>query len=360
MKRLIKFYTHHTSHNDKPDFSNCSSRFEVLPYLVDDKAGPTVLARLAKELGLKTAGPAAKVKRTGYARYQSITHAMPLKTFASGSGMYAKEKYREWLAFIPMPKTDRAGISLKPSLKPGKKMTKVQANEIVNMQAFGVSDVGEHVNGETILVKEGWDFYTDMRILGYDHTQFLKILKCEDYGFSDDTSRCSDCGKFASNESGYTSNFRYLDAIGELGIECGCYDEHASSADGLDQYAGKDSEAMELDAAKVHAEAGRIKFIERFIGGMTDRGRGGYWGGDATSDADYAAEGSVRNGNPKAVLKALKAANPKGVYMFSHDDSGQFQTYFSVWEIVKGPVSQAKFLKAKQALFDTNLEAAAS
>lgn len=348
MKRLIKFYTRYTSHNDKVEFSTCSSKMEVLPYLVDDKAGPAVLMRLAKELGLRTKGQAVKVTSKGYSRSR-ITHAVALTSYvASESSMYKGEKYREYLAFIPCPQSD----VLTPSAAIGQVLTADQAYSIVNGQELGIQEVGEHLDGKTILVKEGWEFYTDLRILGYDHEQFLKVMGAEDYGFSDDTFTCSGCQKMESNDSGHTVNYRIV-GCEMLGIGCGCYDEHAASVDGLDDYAGKSDEAMELSAAKVHAEAGRIVFIERFIGGMTDPGRGGYWHGDDDSDADYAESGTVRNGRPAAILKALKAADPKGVYMFSHDDSGQFQSYFSVWKVIKGRGSKALLKKARKALTET-------
>jgi hypothetical protein len=354
MKRLIKFHNHYTSKNDKPEFSHCSTTFEVLPFLVNDKDGPAVLKAIAKQLGVRTRGEVVTIpKPTGYggSRYGSkLTHALKLTTKVAGRGMYSKDSYCEWIGFVTLPESD----DVTPSAKPAK-LTKAQARQIVEDADFGVAFCGEHVNGEYILVKSGWDFYTDLRLMGYHHDQLLKLIKAEDYGFDDDTDTCGECGKANSNDNGYTSNFRYIEAAGNLGLECGCYEEYAKSDAGLEDYAGCANKAMELDAAKVHAENGKLRFIERFIGGMTDPGRGGYWSGGET-DNDYDKEGSVRNGNPEKVLAALKRANPKGVYLFTHDDSGQFQTYFSVWEVIKGPVSESKLLKAREALSNANLE----
>lgn len=354
MKRLIKFWN---PIGNKPEFSHCSTKFEVLPHLVEDKDGPAVLKALAKQLKLRTKGEVITVsdKSVGYRRYGThLTHALQLTASVPGVGMYSKEKYNVYIGFVTLPESK----ILTPSVKPAK-LTKAQARAIDNDQSFGIAWTGEHVNGDFILVKSGWDFYTDLRLMGYDHEQLLKLIKAEDYGFDDDTDRCSECDKAASSDNGYTYNFRYIESKGMMGIECGCYEEWAKSAEGLEEYAGNSEKAMELDAAKEHADAGRLRFIERFIGGMTDPGRGGYWhGGD--SDNDYDREGSVRNGSPDKVLAALKRANPKGVYMFSHDDSGQFQTYFSVWEVIKGPVSETRLAKARKALAETNLESSAS
>ena|SRR3990167_2843335 len=56
-------------------------------------------------------------------------------------------------------------------------------------------------------------------------------------------------------------------------------------------------------------------------GGMTD-GRGGWFRGELT-----------REGEPETVLAELLERNPEGEYVFSHDESGQFQVYFSVWRV---------------------------
>jgi len=347
MKRLIKFHTHFTSHNDKPEFSDCSSKFEVLPFLVEDDAGPKALEALAKQLKLRRAGPA--VKGGG----QGITHALPLTSYVKGGGMYAKDKYREYLAFIELPDSD----AVKPVLKPNSKLTKAQANEIVNRQVYGVNAVGEHVDGQTILVKRNWKFYVELRVLGYHHEQLLKLLKAEDYGFDDDTDSCSECGKFNSNDNGYKSNFRHTGG-GCIGIECGCYDEWAESSEAVDEYANNRHAGMELAAAKKHAKAGRLVFIERFIGGMTDPGRGGNWGGlgDGTGEPDESGYGHVRNGRPETVLKALLKLDPKGKFLFSHDDSGQFQMYFSVWKVIRGPYSEESIAKLRGGLSKVNTE----
>jgi hypothetical protein len=358
MKRLIRFHNRVSSMNDKPEFSHSGTVFEVLPILVKDNAGPATLKALAKQLGFRTRGAVQTTPKPasyGGGRHSSIlTHSLKLTTKVAGNGMYSKETYCEWIGFVTLPESD----ILTPSAKPAK-LTKAQARAIVEDRAFGIEFTADRVDGQYILVKSGWNFYTDLRLYGFHHEQLLKAIKAEDYGFYDDIDTCSECGKAESRDNGYTSNFRYIESEGNLGIRCGCYQEYAESAESLDDYAGNADKAMELDAAKKHADAGRLKFIERFIGGMTDPGHGGYWAGGETEN-DYDKEGSVRDGNPKKILAALKKANPKGVYMFSHDESGQFQTYFSVWEVIKGPVSEDRLNRARESLAQANLESSAS
>ncbi len=108
----------------------------------------------------------------------------------------------------------------------------------------------------------------------------------------------------------------------EDGLVClECFDSYAE--DHLDDYTDKSEQCIPLKVAESLESKGRLKFIERFIGGMVD-GRGGWFNGE-----------SVREGHPKNVLEGLKAKHNDCEYVFSHDESGQFQTYFSVWKLIK-------------------------
>jgi hypothetical protein len=50
MKRLIKFWG---NYSDKCEFSNCSTKYEILPILVDDAAGNKELQELALSNGIE-------------------------------------------------------------------------------------------------------------------------------------------------------------------------------------------------------------------------------------------------------------------------------------------------------------------
>lgn len=129
---------------------------------------------------------------------------------------------------------------------------------------------------------------------------------------------CTECydNAFDANECYEESGFK----ITEDGYVCpDCFEAYA--AEHLDDYINAPSRCITLKSAEALRAKGRLKFIERFIGGMTD-GRGGSWGGERCSE-----------GHPIEILKALKAKYPKRNYVFSHDESGQFQTYFSVWQV---------------------------
>jgi len=179
MKRLIKFYNIYQNDNNLadgiPNFSHCSTKFEVLPYLVEDDAGPKELEALAKKLKLRTKGRIRhnKTNKPGYYLYSShLTTAVMLTSKAHDKEMCSKETYQEWIGFITLPKSK----VLKPVTKPGKRITKKQAYDIINFRELGVSGTYDYVNGDFIVVKSGWNFYTDMRLLGYDHEQFLKVI----------------------------------------------------------------------------------------------------------------------------------------------------------------------------------------
>jgi hypothetical protein len=161
-----------------------------------------------------------------------------------------------------------------------------------------------------------------MSLLGYSRESFEKVLGITEEGFYDDTESCSQCGKYDSRDNGYTYNFRYIESTGNLGVNCGCYSEFAESPEAIEAYTDSPDHAIEADAIKAHVKAKRLKFIERFVGGMTDSHRPHYFDGEP-----------VRVSTPEKVLAELKAKYPKRSYVFSHDESGQFQTYFSVYQV---------------------------
>jgi hypothetical protein len=186
---------------------------------------------------------------------------------------------------------------------------------------FGISAVGEMVGGETVLVKTGWEYFHVLPLLGYSLEDFEERLGIEEHGFDDDTESCSGCGKFDSRDDGYMYNFR--EVCGDwLGVNCGCYEEAIESE--WESFVDDSERAIELAVAERLAEKGEIEHVERFIGGMVD-GRGGYWRGS----------GAVREGNPEDVLAEMREKEPDARFVFSHDESGQFQTYFSIWRVVE-------------------------
>ena len=311
MQRLVKFSTCH-SRNELPEWSTCRTKFEVLPVVVEDsEATAERLTALAHEYSISLASGPSTEKSDNYDSRRYLTMAARIDQESNREASY--------LGFVNVPQCSVLRVHSGPNSLP---LTYDQAMDLVNSQECGISSVGEHVNGDYILVKSGWDFYQALKLLGYDHEQFLKVLKCQDFGFCDDTDSCTQCYKFNSRDDGYNSNFQYIESIGEnLGIDCGCYAEYAESPESLQALENNSDTALELDVAEAHADAGRLKFITRYIGGMVD-GRGGSCNGKF-----------VKEGDPAAILKAFLKRYPNGRYVFSRDESGQFQTYFSVWRV---------------------------
>ena len=320
MKRLIKYHSSYES--DGAKFSACSTTFEVLPELVEDNAGIKELKALAKKHGLKIGRKAQTLITTEMAKNwpsSFVTHAINLtEKFVRETYMGKTEEHIVYIGFITLCESG----PLKPVKEIDTSLTEEQAQEIINSQYYGVSDVGEHaVEDKLILVKSGWEYYNQMRLLGYNHKQFEEILNAEDYGFNDDTFRCGECGLFDSNDDGRHTHFRIVDGD-ILGVRCGCFDEHCKE-NFAEEYGDNPDHAIERDTALELQEEGKLKLLETFIGGMVD-GRGGYFAGKPT-----------REGTPEAVLKEYKEKYPKKTFLFTHDESGQFQTYFSIWEIKK-------------------------
>jgi len=320
MKRVIKYWSTH----EGVTFSNCSTQYEILPVLVDDSASLIDLKKLSLKLGLSSKGKdyEAPVPQHGCGFGSlEITHALQIGTKKSTSHGFGSEvqELPAYLGFITLPpETDT--IPYQESLDT--KLTEDQASEIVNCQLFDLSDVGEQQGGGIVLVKEGWGWYHDLPLMGYDLEHLEKeIWEVDDHGFSDDTYRCSGCGVYDSRDSGYTYNHRQTEDGESLGTRCGCWDSYCEEH--VEDFIIEDIEKInpiELNMAESLKEKGQLKFIERYMGRMTDPGRGGHYGGEYCSPA-----------NPNEVLDTL----PKDKkYIVSHDESGQFQTYWSVWEVV--------------------------
>lgn len=329
MKRLIKYWS--TISSDEHSFSECSSRYEILPELVSDEAGGKELRALAKKYNIEIRTYVFTREDGGRSRHGlTITHAVKVEETKSGRGMYSDEKYQVYLGFITLPKADG---TLKPLASLDNPVTHDQAIEIVNLQEYGVDNYGETMDGagdQCVLVKSGWNYDHEISFLGYSLESFEKSLGITEHGFYDDTENCSECGKFDSRDNGYTYNFRYVECKGNLGINCGCFDEFCESEEAIEHYKDNTEECMNLTGAKALTDKGKLKHLERFIWGMVD-GRGGYYAGKAT-----------REGDPKSVLEEYQTKYPKKSFVFTHDESGQFQTYFSIWEVTQTKAKKKK------------------
>jgi hypothetical protein len=325
MKRVIKFWN---KFSDK-GFSDCGTEYEVLPILVNDDAGAKELRAIAKQLGINTQG--RKVieypAHTGYR--QGATHMT--HSIATGEKtepkFFEKKEYDWHLGFVTL--NEKAGI-LKPVAKLGKRVTRDQVRDILSDRAYGLDDVGDFSmipsKTDNRIIMSGWHYYHEIKMLGYDMDQFERLAtghrKSQDGNreFYDGVFRCDHCGTWDSNDSGYTYNYRIMDGE-QLGLNCGCAHEHAKES--FVEMVNDHKQFIEREAASELEDDGMIEHVERFIGGMTD-GRGGWYGGEST-----------REGTPEGVLKEFLAKEPKSKFVMSHDESGQFQSYFSIWRVTK-------------------------
>lgn len=304
MKRVIKFT------QENPIFSDCSTKYEIMPILMPDSADCSDLARIANNLDLQVSEDfTAESLKYSCALY--VTHAVCVSQVGSDR--------KQWLGFITLPKhSQKYYLDLKESI--GNEMTTEDASNTVNNQHYGVDEYGETVDGGVVLVTSGWNYFHEIPLLGYSLEHFEQLLGVTEHGFYDDTERCQACGKFDSRDNGYRYNFREVDG-GYFGVNCGCY--HEAGKDAYESYINSSDKAIEGSIAKELESEGTLEHVERFIGGMVD-GRGGYYAGKPT-----------REGKPESILKALLSKEPKARFIFSHDESGQFQTYFSVYRVVE-------------------------
>lgn len=311
MKRLIKY---HSRYKDV-QFSNSSTEYELYPIVVEDSAGEAELKQFAKELGLENRSKLVSIPQEKYSRGLKITHCLTLNEKHDRVYFGKKESDQVYLGFITIP--EYKCLKLNKGLD--KKLTKDEAWEIVNSQSFGVDNVGQ-MESRPMLVMQGWEYYHELKVNGYSLNSLLKNLKVDkdDKHFSDSVNSCGECGEWDYNDDNYTTNFRVLGGD-FVGVNCGCFEK--LSKENIELFVGNTDTPMELDTAKDLETDGKLEFVERFIGGMTD-GRGGSYGGQRT-----------REGTPEGVLKEYSEKFPKGKFLFTHDESGQFQTYFSIWKL---------------------------
>lgn len=317
MKRVIKYWD---SIGNDPKFSDCSTKYEILPYIVDNHETGERLVEIANELGLEFVGNVQYFENP-LNRPGRITHYLQLKEKIEMSYSVEKQKTVR-LGFITL-NTDGP---LKPSVEPNQIVDEESAHEIINSQHYGVNDLGEHVDGGTVLVKSGWNFYHEIPLLGYDLDHLVEnIWKIDKEGFYDDTFRCYECNIFDFYDNGYEKNYRVIDGA-LLGINCGCHNEYCED-NWREIFINNTDQPLEPKTAQKLAANKEIVFCERFIGGMTDR-RGGYWHGSGPGN------GPCREGDPETVLQEYLDRNPEEQYVFTFDEAGQFRSYFSIWRVV--------------------------
>lgn len=193
---------------------------------------------------------------------------------------------------------------------------------------LGKLDSGEYVGDDGITIYQpihssemscGHNYLTETG--HYTPTGIRKLSNADrkfiDSAYTGNVHYCVECN-MGHDADGYDGGFQFVDCD----IVCDeCIVDYLVNNNGLDHYIDKPNQCIPLVAAEEFAKKKQLVFVERFISGMVD-GRGGIYNGDF-----------VNEGQPIEVLKALKDKHPKNTYVFSHDESGQFQTYFSVWKV---------------------------
>lgn len=309
MLRLIKYKE---AYRDGPKFSNCSTKYAVLPAVLTDDIGVDYLKDYAKGAGYAVQA-VSKEPTTKYDSYLTIRSWVQIE---DAEGMDGPVK--QYLGLI---KIDDSG-PLKPVVNCDGVLTVAICYDITNAQEYDLEDVGAYVDGGDgrVLVKQGWGWYHHLPLLGYSLDQFAELLNITEEGFDDDTTRCGECGVYDSRDNGYTYNHHCVDDVGMLGKNCGCYDDHMSNnwSDHINTTTSIEASAAENNDELIH--------MERFIAGMMDPGRGGYWSGYGHCEPCN---------DPEALLGDLRDEFPSDGFVITHDESGQFQSYFSIYAVVE-------------------------
>jgi len=307
MKRLIKFYNKYNS--DKAQFSNCSTEYEVLPHIVQDDATPSDLRELAKSLNYNVKHQ--KVIKNEPKRWGGIeiTEAIFVNETKTKESFNNKETFKVYLGFATIPDE----IEVKESLN--NPVSQDMLTDLINSQVCEMYTIAE-IDRNSMLVISGWDAFHLFQLAGYtDFDTTLRELDIYNSVFDDSVFSCHDCGEWEYNDNGYVNNFRIVNECSLLGINCGCYEKHC--IDNVESFIGDHTSVLDDSAIYSLLESNKIELLETFISGMVDE-RGGYINGKSVSES-----------TPEEAKEKYKEHD----VVFGLDDSGQFQTYFSIYKI---------------------------
>jgi len=294
--------------------------------VVSPTGKPSELRAHAKRLGLTPVGRARRVKSISQWREAQAVAVLDL----AEEGKRYGELKKLVLGWVKIPDVEywtgkgKGAVPVRAEIGPmSEEDFQAYINDGGGVDQWGIADFGETVDGESAVIISGWHFYSVGPLLGYTWQSILENYGAsEPFGFEDDSDSCGECGLIDTRDNGYTYNFRWLESHGAYyGVRCGCYLEAVKGA--LEDFVNKPEEAMPRESVEELVDEGKLEFVRRYIGGLTDPGRGGYYDGER-----------VENGDPTEIMAAALKADPDGEYLFSHDESGQFQTYFSLYRVI--------------------------
>lgn len=247
-------------------------------------------------------------------------------------------RQKRGIAWVEIRQNQYTGLDIHETIAP---MTADEFEGFTHYSSYsdiGVADSGDDLQGNSAVTISGWHFYHILPLLGYTWQSFLNHMgiegdEPEPFGFDDDSFSCSNCNVIDHRDNGYNYNERETPSGEYVGVNCGCFDEACKSE--FADNANDPKKTITLDIARSLSEGGELEFVARYIGGMTDPGRGGRFNVDDGTQEEQDFGAIVCNGDPEEELAKLLTKDETAAYIFSHDDSGQFQTYFSIWKIIE-------------------------
>ena len=204
--------------------------------------------------------------------------------------------------------------------------TREMLNEALMYQDMDISDMGEDLSGDEVIIQEGWGFDPLWKLHGYDPEKSLEALGIEMYGFSDDSFICDGCYKVMSTTDGIATNVRWLED-GRLGIECGCYTDHC--IEHVEDFLNNTEVPMTSDALLKLKEKGLVSHYSDMCNGWSC---GSDDPGEALENLSLAAD--------EGALDFVDCDDYSEGVIFSLDWVGQFDTGFSMWVYRDRPTSK--------------------
>lgn len=316
MKRLIKFWQTYETEGIK--FSSCSTNYEVIPVIVGTDASNKELRLLSEKLKIKTAGC---VKKGTGTRPLTITHAIKLKERKKVSDYSCGNKrgfnwHTMYLGFIDISLNEYCKTKVMEDCTG--KLNRDTFETIISDSFFNVQDIIK-LDGEDTALVTSWDAFHWPELLGYQKWDtLLKDLEIEDSVFDDSVFQCGACGEWFYNDNGHTFNYRLVNKCELYCLDCAKDFESKN----IEEYLDNAQKCVQSETLQKMDDSSYEK-LETFITGMCD-GRGGSFDGEFTREL-----------TPEEVLKEYKGKTPDSKFFFVHEESGQFQTYFSIYKRIE-------------------------
>lgn len=331
----IIFYWNSFS-TDEGRFSDSSTKFDVIGKVYNEIPSDEEMVRVAIDEDFIEKNQKCEFvdveNRSEYGLMVVRNAKLFIKSF------HGKDK-QVFLGIIQVPRQK----SIKPLDGPEVKVTPEILSEAANYQDFGISDIGCDIDGNPVLVMEGWEFYPLWKLYGYNEESIEEDTGVEILGFNDENFRCDGCGAIMSTTMNtFSSNQKFIEENLEMiGVQCGCFKDYC--VENVGEFINNTERAIDKSALKQLVNDGKAVHYSDLCYGWT-------CGMDNPADAiNELYELAGRGGLDLA--EEDEEDSSEGV-LFQVDCVTPFNTGFSMWVYRNRQNTEEDMLKYLQEAYE--------